>query len=531
MEQELILTRGDYERFRDLVLDRSGLYFPEEKRQSLERGLAESLAGSAYSDLDKYYEVLQSSYSSHREWARVVSSLTVGETYFFRNKGHIDALTSQLLPELIARRRQTGRSLRIWSAGCATGEEPYSVAMILRELIPDLDAWNIHILATDINRDSLRQAQAGLYSSWSFRGVDKSIRERYFSPNGDKRWAIADEIKQMVTFDYLNLVGDPYPSVTNNTGAMDVVFCRNVTIYFSPEVTQMVMNRLYGCLVDGGWLIPGASEPNMLFYNAFQQCSFPRATIYRKPVEASTNVQPILTSKPVLAKPSGPAVMATPGPHLHAKAPPAALPDDGPAISHAAPDSYDTALGLVQSGRLDEAIAILRVKIGRDPHFHPAYYLMGKIYANQGNLKEAQQWCEKAVETNKLRSEPYLILSMIYQQRGLPARAIDALRKSIYLDREFVLAHYGLAQLHKRQGNDAQARKSLQNAQRLLSNRPKLEPVREGDGMVAGTLLQLVETELTAGNETRSSGGLEITRSLMDHATPRTSSVRNLGRR
>ena len=234
MNQELELVRTDYERFRDLVLERSGLYFSEDKRQALRRGLAEALEASTCAGLDEYYELLRSSPSTHPEWDLVVSALTVGETYFFRNKGHFDALAKHILPEIIAQREHSSRRIRIWSAGCATGEEPYSVAIALRELIPNLESWNILILATDINRDALRKAREGLYGAWSFRGVERCIQDRYFRLNGKKQFAIADGIKRLVTFDYLNLVEDRYPSLANNTNGMDVILCRNVTIYFTP---------------------------------------------------------------------------------------------------------------------------------------------------------------------------------------------------------------------------------------------------------------------------------------------------------
>ncbi len=184
MNTQLKLTQTDYEHFRDLILERSGLHFPEEKQHSLRRGLAEALEASTCSSLDEYYELLRYSPSTHREWDQVVRALTVGETYFLRNKGHFDALATHILPEIIARREHSSRRIRIWSAGCATGEEPYSVAITLRELIPNPESWNILILATDINRDALRKAREGLYGAWSFRGVEKRIQDHYFHLNG-----------------------------------------------------------------------------------------------------------------------------------------------------------------------------------------------------------------------------------------------------------------------------------------------------------------------------------------------------------
>ena len=513
MNRESKLTQADYQRFRDLVLERSGLHFSEDKRQALRRGLAEALEASPCASLDEYYELLRYSSSAHREWDRLVSALTVGETYFLRNKGHFDALAKHILPEVIARREHSSRRIRIWSAGCATGEEPYSIAIILRELIPNLESWNIMILATDINRDALRKAREGLYGAWSFRGVEKRIQDRYFHLDGKRRFAITDEIKHMVTFDYLNLVEDRYPSLANNTNGMDVILCRNVTIYFTPEVTREVLGRFRCCLVDGGWLIPGASEPNMVFYRDFKSRNFPGAVIYRKPavVKAKARPAPVFqTPAPALDRPATAFKPLTPVARALSPKPLPRVPDVkkekkplpplGEGLPTEPPDPYEKALALLQAGQVDEALVKLYEKLDQDPNFAPTYYTLGKIYANKGNLEEAQHWCERAVKEDKLQPEPYYTLSMVYQQHGMLDQATDALKKTIYLDRQFVLAHYNLAQLYQQQGKTRLARKSLQNVQRLLEGKPTHEPVPEGDGLVVGRLLQLAEMGLANGD-------------------------------
>jgi len=135
-------------------------------------------------------------------------------------------------------------------------------------------------------------------------------------------------------------------------------------------------------------------------------------------------------------------------------------------------------------------------KLDQDATFVPTYYTLGKIFANKGNLEEAQHWCERTIKSDKLRPEPYYTLSLVYQQHGLLDMAIDALRKAIYLDRAFVLAHYHLAQIYQRQGDKVMARRSLQNVQRLLEGKPREELIPEGDGLVVGRLLELVENEM-----------------------------------
>jgi len=491
-QRPIAMTQSDYERFRDLVLERVGLDFHDDKRSMLSAGLTQGMAATGCQNLDQFYALLRNSSHTSAVWDGLVSALTVGETYFFRHAPHFDALANTILPGIIAQREHASRRIRIWSAGCATGEEPYSVAILLRELIPNLESWNVLILATDINRDALRRAQEGLYGAWSFRGVEKRIQDIYFHPNGNKQFVLTEKIKRMVTFDYLNLVEDHYPSLTNNTNAMDVILCRNVTIYFKSEMTQTVLRNFYHCLIEGGWLIPGPAEPNLVFYRDYESRSFPGTVVYQKP------------ALPKAAKPTPPATFPSPTQAL-AFTPPlveARKPAPPPQVVQAQakpaprPDVYAAALALIHSGQVDEALAKLYEKIDQDPHFAPAYSTLGKVYANRGNLEEAQHWCERAIQIDKLHPEPYYTLSLVYQQNGLLDMAKDALKKALYLDRGFVLAHYNLAHIYASQGDRRSARKSLQNAQQLLAGKPPAEVLPEGDGLVAGRLLELVENEL-----------------------------------
>ncbi len=493
LSKDLKLTQSEYERFRGFILERTGLDFPEDKRHLLDRGLTEVISAIGCSSLEQLYGMLQNQASTDALWDQVVSTLTVGETYFFRNTSHWDALRQHILPELLAQRERTTRRLRIWCAGCATGEEPYSIAMLLRELLPDLESWNILILATDINREALRKAQAGLYSAWSFRGVDRRIQDTYFKSDG-KRYAMDDCIKRMVTFHYLNLVSDPYPSLTNNTHAMDIILCRNVTIYFTPQVTVEVVKRFHETLLDDGWLIPGPSEPNMVYYGDFEPRNFPGTVVYRKTETPSP--RPI--AAPSFFPPSTPAFVPMtqvmePPPIERAK--PIEL-KTAPSIPPL--DPFEVAQQLIQAGWLDEALVKLREKLEQDPGSVPACYTIAKIYANQGNLEEAHAWCEKALQKDKLHAEPYYTLSLVYQASGLLDHAAEALRRAVYLKREFVLAHYNLAQIYQKQGDAANARRSLQNVRRLLGDRPRDEAIPEGDGLRVGRLRELVEHELAA---------------------------------
>jgi chemotaxis protein methyltransferase CheR len=500
MTEALRFNDRRYERFHELILQRSGLYFPQAKRHALERGVLKGLNASSCTSLDEYYVQLLRESSSSPMWDELVGILTVGETYFFRNKGHFDALRQKILPELIEQRRRTTRRIRIWSAGCATGEEPYSVAMLLRQLIPNIESWNILILATDINRSALRQARRGHYRSWSFRGVDRGVRDTYFSLNGGNEYVINSAVKRMVTLDYLNLVEDNYPSLTNRTNGMDIILCRNVTIYFDPETTLQVITRFHRSLTSDGWLIPGASEPNMVFYQDFGARTFPGAVVYQKVKGALSSAKP---ASPIFefesedaSEESGEAISADRWSWLREREEPDAETEQGPAK-----DAYEEALELVHRGALEDALVKLHEKLEETPDFVPTYYMLGKVYANKGNLEEAEQWCQRAIQRDKLQPEPYYTLSMIYQEHGLLDKAIQALKKTVYLDREFILAHYNLGQIYKQLGRAELAKRSFRNARRLLASRPSREPVPEGDGLVTGRLLQLVNMALSNGHE------------------------------
>jgi chemotaxis protein methyltransferase CheR len=194
-------------------------------------------------------------------WQRLIHAVTIGETYFFSNSPQLEALRMEVFPALINERRKAGiLQLRIWSAGCATGEEPYSIAIMLRELLPDIEAWNISLLATDINVNFLQEARAGLYRNKSFRNeTPEVVRERWFI-SGENDFQIKPIIQKMVSFRHLNLITDDYPSYDSSTMHMDVILCRNVTIYFSSDTTRQVASRFYRALNHNGWLVVGHSE-------------------------------------------------------------------------------------------------------------------------------------------------------------------------------------------------------------------------------------------------------------------------------
>ena len=263
------------------VTDQIGLSFPKERFADLKRGLVSAAGELDFTDAEACMIWLLSSSLSRRQIEVLASHLTIGETYFFRDRNLFKVMEEEIIPALVKKRRTEAGNLRIWSAGCASGEEAYSVAILLHKLIPDLEDWNITILATDINPGFLKKAENGIYGEWSFREAPMWIRS-YFIKDKDSRYRIVPWIKEMVNFSYLNLAEDSYPSLTGNTNAMDVIFCRNVLMYFEAGRAGSVIRKLYRALVDGGWLIVSPCEVSNEFFSPFVTVHYPGAILYRK---------------------------------------------------------------------------------------------------------------------------------------------------------------------------------------------------------------------------------------------------------
>ena len=261
-----------------------GLYYPAKSWGDLERRIAAAAPALGMADADSCIRQLLSASLTRRQVEILARHLTVGETYFFREKGYFDVLEEHIFPQLMRTCARSHRQLRIWSAGCCTGEEPYSIAILLDRLSHHTAGTTATILATDINPIFLEKAARGLYSEWSFRGTPAWIKERYFKRRKNGQFEILPHIRKRVTFSYLNLAEEIYyPGITNGPDAMDVIFCRNVLMYFSADRVKRIGRNFYQSLAHGGWLILSPVEMSNNLFPQFKQATFPTAILYRKP--------------------------------------------------------------------------------------------------------------------------------------------------------------------------------------------------------------------------------------------------------
>lgn len=487
------LSYGDYLRFSRLLSERYGLNFPEKRRSDLEHGVRQAFAASTCSNLDEYYQLLFDPDKSTVYQQQLVNALTIGESHFFRNAGQFDALYQHVLPEIIARRRAL-RTLRIWSAGCAGGEEAYSIAIMLRELLPDVNEWAITILATDINTEALDRARKAQYSEWAFREMRAKLwRPRYFAAVGN-RYVLAPEVARMVMFAQLNLAEDHYPSFQTNTTFMDLILCRNVTIYFNASVTRQVINRFYDALLDGGWLVVGHAEHSLTTYRQFQARSYPNTILYQRTGQPAVLPEDWDWLSPTPQTEGAPSLRVPP-------ATPVALDDDSPLLNLKAAtaslslvegDPLQRARELMLYGHSEQARDLLQGIVEKQSASPGAYALLGQAHANLGGWTEAERWCRKAIQLDTLLLEPYYTLALVLQHQGRLPEALEAMRKVIYLDRNFILGHYGMADLYHSQGQLPQALKALDNARSLLAERDSAGLVPGSGGITVGSLQEAI---------------------------------------
>lgn len=482
----------------ELVAEYLGLHFPKERWADLERGVCASAREYGDGDMDEYLRRLLSSTPSSREVEILASHLTIGETYFFREKQSFDILEEKILPQLIHARRATAQQqLRVWSAGCATGEEPYSIAILLSRMIPDLKDWNILILATDLNVRSLEKAERGVYGDWSFRNAPPWVRSRYFTATSDDRWAVVPTIRKMVKFASLNLVKDAYPSLLNATTAIDIILCRNVLMYLTPGAAKEAVDGLYRSLASNGWLMVAPAEASNSLFSQFASVSFAHGTLYRK---ATKQPEMVLSLAP--GGPDQPIELVhLPESFVEHERFAAAL--QKAACSPVQPDRTESgkilltqAVDLYSQGHYKLAEAKINVALSGNDRDGQATLFLARLFANQGLLAEALQWCERALRSNKMDASAHYLRALILLEQGLLQEAALSLRRAIYVSPGLVLAHFALGNLAMRQRKLKESQRCFHYARMLLANYREGDVLLESDGLTAGRLRDWVRLHL-----------------------------------
>lgn len=488
-----ISSSHNLSRISEFIASKMGLHFSEARWDDLERGLGSASREFGFTDTEEFIKWLMSSQLTKSHIEILASHLTVGESYFFREKESFDALEERILPELIRSRQGNERHLRIWSAGCSTGEEPYSIAILLSRMIADLKDWNTTILATDINPRSLKKASEGLYTEWSFRSVPSWVREGYFKKRKDGFFEVLPNLKKMVVFEYLNLAEDVYPSLLNNTNAMDMIFCRNVLMYFSAEQAKKVIQGIYKSLMEGGWLFVSPAEASSYLSSHFVTVHFPGAILYRKDTKKPLTMEDF--RKPVKAEAEPPRLSKSILEQKTESFGTQSLRGKDvvkPKKEEPLQDLYTEAGVMFEQGRYAEAAEKLGGLYLQGKTEPKVTALLSRAYANQGRLDDALKWCEKAVGADTLNPVYHYLLATILQEQGRIDRAVMYLKRALYLDHNFVLAYFALGSLMQRLGEPKTSRKYLKSALGLLSRYSPEEVLPESEGITAGRLSEVI---------------------------------------
>jgi chemotaxis protein methyltransferase CheR len=495
------LDRVQLDAFRDAVAARVGLQFDDSKLDLLADVAAQRLEALGAPPFEAYVARLSGG-SDPDEIRALAERLTVGETYFFRNRADLDAFVHTVLP---ARRaaRAGERALRILSAGCSSGEEPYTLAMLLRGA-PGLEGWDVRIHAVDVNPAAIARARAARYGEWSLRQTSPDARARFFQ--GGRTLRVVEEVRRLVTFEERNLVDDD-PRFWQ-AEAFDVVFCRNVLMYFSPEVVRRIVERLARALVPGGFLFLGHAETLRGVSTAFHLRHDHETFYYQRRGEGDE----------VEARPAAP----PPAPARAGREAPARLPDGGwvevirtaservatltagagrPAPAPAPPAARPapaTAYELLEQERFADALLALgsgeiEAETDRD-----ALLLRAVLLTISGDPREGERACARLLALDELNAEAHYVMALCREHARDLAGAADHDHYALYLDPTFAMPRLHLGLMASRAGQRELARRELARAQVLLAAEDGSRLLLLGGGFRREALAALCAAELRA---------------------------------
>lgn len=488
------------EAFCRLIAQRTGIVLQDHQLSNLRDTLRRGCERFAYANAAQYLEALRRSHVLTEQLEYLIAGVTVGESYFFRDSEQFSLLRVKLLPEMIAAKRASGNlSLRIWSAGCSNGQELYTIAMLLQDMIPDIVNWRIHLLGTDINSEAVGKAMRGRYSEWSFRATPQAFRERWFTQVGQE-YEIIPQIRRMARFSYLNLSEDVYPSILSETNALDLILCRNVFIYLGTQAVQRSMKQFALCLLDNGVLMLGASDPIIHKHTELELVQLETVGYFRKGGASDTGFDSYLQ-----------AVEAMPGEQRTAsiKQQPVPLISEMAALPLATAaqplasgdrkrpaDDTDEIISMLKASDWDAALVLMEETCRRCKESSDIWQMKARALANLGRTELALQACVRSLQLDHANKHAYLIQGLILAELDREKEAEDSLRRALYLDHSFLEAHYELGMLKVRAGNLSAAIKSLEIALKLAQTGDPDRELHDAEGMTCRRFAQILYNEI-----------------------------------
>lgn len=491
----------DIRAFRAALVRVMGLRFPHDSDGVLREVLQARLQANSNSDVDAYLTRLCA--GSHEE-EELAKALCVNETYFMRNSPHF-----AVLEEAVHGRAAAGRRyLRILSAGCSSGEETYSLAIMLRMTLPDLPSWDISILGIDVDPDAIAKARTARYSKWSLRDTPEAVRRRYFNTNGSEH-VVRDEVRQMVRFDRRNLTCED--AQLWRAEAWDVVFCRNVLMYFDRDVAQGIVDRFAHALAPGGLLFLGHAETLRGLSSAFDLHQSHQTFFYARHGRAD---RPFVSGT---TAPSAQRVEATSGSPRDSDGWYDVIADSSRRVagltSASAPraaqapgsderSTFERALQLMEQERFDDALAALAQASSSDEQTE-RLLLRAALLVTRGDVEAATSACQELLKLDEMSAGAHYVMALCRDNHGDSDAAVEHDRIATYLDSEFAMPHLHIGLLAKRSGDEATARRELGVALTLLASERPERVVLFGGGFSRDALMNLCRSQLQSGEGQR----------------------------
>lgn len=458
------LTQTEFQLFRDWIHKHSGIFLEESKFDSLRISLVTRATRFGYTDYQEYFRLLS---VDEAEFKELMNLVTINETSFFRFPAQFDAFRDRVIPEILDGRPQgANRQFRVWSAGCSTGEEPYTIAMTLIDSTLEALGHRMEVVGTDVSTQALDRARKGVYPDRAVTNLSSMQLSRWFE-RVDGGYRPVKKVRDLCSFHFHNLIKEPYPLALMSN--WDVIFCRNVTIYFRVESTRRVVDHYFDALNPGGYLFIGHSETLTSISDRFEPVEIDGVFLYRKPhVKRSLSFEEIVARRQT--KSGGTAAEDEGRKRKRRRAVP--QPEPEPVISE--PERLiGEAHAMLDQARAAEALVLANDALRLEPKNVEAHLVAAFAYADLGKLDEAMQQAEDVLDTYPLTAGARYILGVINQQRGKLEEALTEYKRTIYIDPDFVLAHFAVANLQRQLGHVDDACRAYENTLRSLSSKPE----------------------------------------------------------
>jgi len=456
-----------------IILELYGLSLGDNHLNDLLNSLRKRMAELELGSLSDYLLLIQNRTRSE-ELDHLVSQITVGETSFFRTPPQFWALRDFVLPEMARRKRESGeRHFRFLSAGCATGEEPYSLAVAALEALKPLGMTEIKIVACDVNRAFLEEAKTGLYPAKDLKNLDEHFKTRYFEEKG-RHFQLKKSVRDLVQFAHFNLARDDFNLLVIG-GLFDAIFCRNVLIYFDRKMFEKTVDHFHHMLENRGYLFLGYSESLFGLDSKFDCIYVPNTFYYQKIAgkeKAGTREFKLPTAKKAEAlKPHTAASPARNKPRPAKTAADAALKPASkkPAAENIPADKlWEKGLELFEKEEYERAAAQFEKMVeAKSPR---GYLGMAFILANQGENAQSQKYLNESFKRDSLMPEGYYLLGLLAERKEEWEKAIENYQKAIFLKSDFTIAHFNLASLYFRLYEFPSAQRELKAVKEILQN-------------------------------------------------------------